>query len=179
MDDSDGTGHGSGQRHQHGHPPQIHSTEAAAEVLSALAERRGLPVSVEHAIGADVSSRRTAAGAFAVTDEDGSLPHEALVEIPATDGPDGTPATPRITVQLFEEGDAHLTLDGVTFHDLPREATPAFLEAVLDKRAHLRRTWYPPFCRLVVSLDDELSYKEVVPLGYGGLSRWLNSLRAP
>ncbi|NSC22655.1 hypothetical protein FM076_16340 [Streptomyces albus subsp. chlorinus] len=163
--------------HSH-HPPQIHSTEAAVRVLSALAERRGLPVAVEHAIGADESSRRTAAGAFAVTDEDGSLPHEALLEIPATDGPNGAPLTPRITVQLFEEGDAHITLDHVTFHDLPREATPAFLEAVFDRRAHLRRTWYPPFCRLVVALDDELSYKEVVPMAYGGLSRWLASLRS-
>ncbi len=147
-------------------------------VLSALAERRGLPVAVEHAIGADESSRRTAAGAFAVTDEDGSLPHEALLEIPATDGPDGAPFTPRIAVQLFEEGDAHITLDGVTFHDLPREATPAFLEAVFDRRAHLRTTWYPPFCRLVVTLDGELSYKEVVPMAYGGLSRWMSSLRS-
>ncbi|WP_229376267.1 hypothetical protein [Streptomyces spirodelae] len=162
-------------RHPHRLPPQIHSTESAVSVLTALAERRGLPVSVEHAIGADESSRRTAAGAFAVTDEDGSLPHEALLEIPATQGPDGAPFTPRITVQLFEEGDAHITLDGVIFHDLPREATPAFLEAVFDKRAHLRRTWYPPFCRLVVTLDDDLSYKEVVPVAYG-LSPWLNSL---
>ncbi len=116
--------------------------------------------------------------AFAVTDEDGSLPHEALLEIPATGStPDGGGAlTPKISVQLFEEGDAHITVDGVTFHDLPREATPAFLEALFDRRAHLKRTWYPPFCRLVVSLDDELSYKEVVPMAYGGLSRWLNSL---
>ncbi|MEU3190025.1 hypothetical protein ABZ686_05160 [Streptomyces sp. NPDC006992] len=167
----------------HTHPPhrtpELHSTESAVSVLCALAERRGLPVSVEHAIGADESSRRTAAGAFAVTDEDGSLPHEALLEIPATgstaDG-GGAPLTPKISVQLFEEGDAHITVDGVTFHDLPREATPAFLEAVFDRRAHLKRTWYPPFCRLVVSLDDELSYKEVVPMAYGGLSRWLNSL---
>ncbi|RCG14011.1 hypothetical protein DTL70_32785 [Streptomyces diacarni] len=160
------------------HLPPLPSTEAAVEVLSALAERRGLPVAVEHAIGADESSRRTAAGAFAVTDADGSLPHEALVEIPATDGPGGAPRTPRIAVQLFEEGDAHITVDGVTFHDLPRESAPAFLEAVFDGRAHLRTTWYPPFCRLVVTLDGELSYKEVVPLAYGGLSRWLNSLRS-
>lgn len=162
-------------RHPHRMPPQIHSTESTVSVLSALAERRGLPVSVEHAIGADESSRRTAAGAFAVTDEDGSLPHEALLEIPATESADGAPRTPKIVVQLFEEGDAHITIDGVTFHDLPREATPGFLEAVFDRRAHLKRTWYPPFCRLVVTLDDELSYKEVVPLAYG-LPRWLNSL---
>ncbi|MDI6411997.1 hypothetical protein ACH4LN_07285 [Streptomyces albus] len=167
--------HGNQPHHPH-HPPQIHSTEAAVAVLCALAERRGLPVTVEHAIGVDQSSRRTAAGAFAVTDEDGSLPHEALLEIPATDGPDGTPFTPHVTVQIFEEGDAHITLDQVTFHDLPREATPAFLEAVFDRRAHLHRTWYPPFCRLVVTLDDGLAYKEIVPMAYGGVSRWMSHL---
>lgn len=165
----------SGMDHMN-HHPQIHSTESAVSVLGALAERRGLRVRTEHAIGADESSRRTAAGAFAVTDEDGSLPHEALLEIEASDSPSGTPLTPKISVQLFEEGDAHITVDGVTFHDLPREATPAFLEAVFDRVARLKTTWYPPFCRLIVALPDDRTYKEIVPMAYGGLTPWMNTL---
>lgn len=154
------------------------STEAAVTALRGIADRFGLEMTVEHAIGADESSRRTAAGAFAVTDEDGSLPHEALVDIPATDHhPSGAPATPRIRVQLFEEGDAHVSVDGVTFHDLPRDAVPPFLEAVFDGRARLKLTWYPPFCRLIVALPGDRTYKEVVPMAYGGLSRWMNTRR--
>ncbi|GAA2064555.1 hypothetical protein GCM10009801_09270 [Streptomyces albiaxialis] len=153
-------------------PEAFPSTEAAVRAIRAVAERHGLPVTVEHAIGADESSRRTAAGAFAVTDEDGSLPHEAWLEIPATEGP----LTPHITVQVFEEGDAHLTLDGITFHDVPREQAPAFLETVLDGRARVKMTWWPPYCRLIVALPGDRTYKEVVPMVHGGLSRWMNAL---
>lgn len=156
--------------------PELPSTEAAVAALREVAERRGLEVSVEHAIGADESSRRSAAGAFSVTDEDGSLPHEALLEIPATDGPSGGPATPQITVQLFEEGDAHITVDGITFHDLPRSVTPAFLEAVLERRVRVKMTWYPPFCRLIVALPGDRTYKENISLVHGGLSRWMSAL---
>ncbi|MDJ1136151.1 hypothetical protein [Streptomyces iconiensis] len=150
------------------------STESAVTALCEITERHGLEMTVEHAIGADESSRRTGAGAFAVIDEDGSLPHEALVEIPATEHDSGVPATPKIKVQLFEEGDAHITVDGVTFHDLPRDSVPAFLEAVFDGRARVKLTWYPPFCRLIVALPGDRTYKEIVPMAYGGLSPWLN-----
>ncbi|NGO73644.1 hypothetical protein G5C65_36035 [Streptomyces sp. SB3404] len=152
--------------------PEMPSTESAVTAIRAVAERYGHQVTIEHAIGADESSRRTAAGAFAVTDEDGSLPHEALLEIPAAE----SPLSPEIAVQVFAEGDAHITLDGITFHDVPRERAPAFLETVFDGRARVKLTWYPPYCRLIVALPGDRTYKEVVPMAHGGLSRWMNTL---
>ena len=159
---------------------RLPSTEAAVGAVRDVAERYGLGhlVTVEHAIGADESSRRSGAGAFAVTDPDGSLPHEAWLEIAAAEKTGPPRLTPHITVQIFEEGDAHITLDGVTFHDVPREQAPAFLDAALGGRARLRTTWWPPYCRLIVALPGDRTYKEVVPMAHGGLSRWMNSLRA-
>ncbi len=56
------------------------TTEAAVTALRALADRYGREIEVIHDIGADQTSRRTAAGVGVTTDPDGALPHEAHVE---------------------------------------------------------------------------------------------------
>ncbi|MEU7163332.1 hypothetical protein AB0A70_01575 [Streptomyces morookaense] len=153
--------------HSAGLPP-FPSTEAAVTALRETADRHGREFLVEHAVGADQSARRTAAGAFAVTDEDGSLPHEALIELPGS---------PEIEIQVFSEGDSHITVEGITFHDVPTAHAPAFLDAVLARRARVKTTWYPPFARLIVPLPGDITYKEVVTMAHGaGMTRWLSSI---
>ncbi len=52
------------------------STEAAVTVLREIAAEYAREIEVSHDIGADQTSRRTAAGIGVTTDPDGSLPHE-------------------------------------------------------------------------------------------------------
>lgn len=56
------------------------STEAAVTALRALAGVHGREMVVTHDIGAERTSRRTAAGVGVTVDPDGSLPHEAHAE---------------------------------------------------------------------------------------------------
>ncbi|PHQ50887.1 hypothetical protein BLA24_17630 [Streptomyces cinnamoneus] len=134
--------------------------------LREVAGRYDRAFRADHAIGADQSARRTSAGAFAVTDEDGSLPHEVLVELPGR---------PEIEIQVFSEGDAKITVEGVEFHDVPAVHAPAFTEAVLSGLARVKTTWYPPFAQLIVPLPGDATYKEPVPWAHAGMSRWLSS----
>ncbi|WP_410177123.1 hypothetical protein [Streptomyces fungicidicus] len=59
------------------------STEAAVTALRALAGVHGREMVVTQGIGAERTSRATAAGVGVTVDPDGSLPHEAHVEVPA------------------------------------------------------------------------------------------------
>ncbi|MEW1748010.1 hypothetical protein ACIQU1_02385 [Streptomyces angustmyceticus] len=142
--------------------PHLPTTESAVAALRAIAAEYRLGLTVTDDIGADRTSRRTAAGAFAVLDADGSLPHEAFVEL------DGTPA---VTVQVFPEDDATITVEGVEFADVPRNAVPAFLRSVYGGLAHVRTRFFPPGQWLVVPLPGDETYKERI-FG-GGLSPWL------
>lgn len=56
------------------HPP---TTEAAVTAVRAIAAEYALAVEVTQELGADQTSRRTAAGVGVTTDPDDSLPHEA------------------------------------------------------------------------------------------------------
>ncbi|MEU3958523.1 hypothetical protein AB0F42_01545 [Streptomyces buecherae] len=145
---------------------RIDSTESAVAAVLAVAERYGRQASVEHSIGADQSGRRLAAGAFSVADPDGSLPHEAFIEIPGR---------PTVQIHTFSEGDANITLDTVEFTGVPREQAPAFLDAVFGGRAWIRTRLFPASQVLIVPLPGDVTYKEPV-LGTGNLTPWLNSI---
>ncbi|MFI0788961.1 hypothetical protein ACH4Q6_25580 [Streptomyces lydicus] len=142
--------------------PHLPTTESAVAAVRDLADAHGLEVTVTDDIGADRTSRRTAAGAFTVLDPDGSLPHEAFVEL------GGTPA---VTVQLFPEDDATITVDGVEFADVPRDAVPAFLHSVYGGLAHVTTRFFPPGQWLVVPLPGDETYRELI--FRGALSPWM------
>ncbi|GAA3908906.1 hypothetical protein GCM10022244_18670 [Streptomyces gulbargensis] len=145
--------------------PHLHlpSTEAAVTAVRAIAREHGREATVTDDIGADRTSRRTSAGAFTVLDPDGSLPHEAFVEL------GGSPA---VTVRLFPEDDALITVDGIEFWDVPRDAVPAFLRSVYDGLAHVKGRFFPPGWWLIVPLPGDETYKEPVP--GTSLTPWLN-----
>ncbi|GGW65614.1 hypothetical protein GCM10010340_49970 [Streptomyces griseoloalbus] len=82
-----------------------------------------MSMSVTDGIGADQTSRRTSAELFTVFDPGGSLPHEAFGE------PAGSPA---VSVRLFPEDGARITVEGMEFHDVPRDPVPGFLRSVHD-----------------------------------------------
>ncbi|MET9350858.1 hypothetical protein [Streptomyces termitum] len=145
-------------------PPHLPSTQAAVEAVRALAREFALEMTVTDDIGADQTSRRTSAGAFVVLDEDGSLPHEAFVELGGS---------PSVTVRLFPEDDALITVDGVDFHDVPRDAVPGFVRAVHTGLAHVKGRFFPPGQWLIVPVPGGATYKELVPLLT--LTPWLSS----
>ncbi|MEU5211466.1 hypothetical protein [Streptomyces sp. NPDC020742] len=142
--------------------PHLPTTEAAVAAVREVAHAHRLELTVTDDIGADRTSRRTAAGAFTVLDPDGSLPHEALVEL------GGSPA---VTVRLFPEDDALITVEGVEFADVSRDAVPAFLRSVYGGLAHVRTRFFPPGQWLVVPLPGDETYRE--PVLPAGLSPWL------
>lgn len=144
-----------------GHP-RLPSTESAVAAVREVASTYHLEMTVTDDIGADQTSRRTSAGAFAVLDADGSLPHEAFVEL------GGAPA---VTVQVFPEDDARITVDGVAFEDVPRDSLPEFLRSVYGGMAYVKGKAFPPGQWLVVPLPGDETYKELVPGAM--LSPWL------
>ncbi|MGW7001862.1 hypothetical protein ACWGCW_03260 [Streptomyces sp. NPDC054933] len=144
--------------------PQLPSTEAAVVAILETAAAHGREARVTHDIGADHSARRTAAGAFAVADPDGSLPHEAYVEIPGS---------PEVAIEVYSEGDVKIAIDGVEFHDIPRDSAPAFLTAVYTDRAFVKLTFLPPHQQLIVPLPGDETYKEVITRS--GFTPWLSA----
>ncbi|MFE6228240.1 hypothetical protein [Streptomyces sp. NPDC057854] len=144
--------------------PHLPSTQAAVTAVRALADEFRLEMTVSDDIGADQTSRRTSAGAFAVFDEDGSLPHEAYIELGGS---------PSLTVQLYPEDDARITVDGVEFADVPRDAVPGFVRAVHTGLAHVKGRFFPPGQWLVVPVPGGETYKELVPMLT--LTPWLSS----
>ncbi|MFF1484952.1 hypothetical protein ACIGZH_05220 [Streptomyces sp. NPDC058319] len=139
------------------------TTEAAVTACRDLAAAYAREIEVTHDIGADQTSRRSSAGVGVATDPDGSLPHEAFVEFGGL---------PRLTVQLYPEDDALITVEGVRFHDVPRDDVPAFLRSVLEGTAFVKARRFPPGYRLVVPLPGDRTYKELVPMI--GLTSWLS-----
>ncbi|WP_240138953.1 hypothetical protein [Streptomyces sp. MUM 178J] len=141
-----------------------HSTESAVAAITGIAEAHGRGLTVAHDIGADQTTRRTAADPFAVFDPDGSLPHEAYVEI------DGSPA---VIVHLYPapDDDATVTVDGVEFPDVPRDSVPAFLRSVYGGLASVKGRFFPPGQWLVVPLPGDAVYKE--PITSLTLTPWL------
>ncbi|MEW1772843.1 hypothetical protein [Streptomyces sp. NPDC086777] len=151
----------SGRREHGEHLP---TTEAAVAALHTIATEYGREIEVTHDIGADQTSRRSAAGFGVTTDPDGSLPHEAYAEFGGV---------PRVSVRLFPEGDARITVEGVDFHDVPRDDVPAFLHSVFGDLAHVRGRRFPPMASLVVPLPGDRTYRE--QLAAYLLTPWLSS----
>ncbi|WP_406861956.1 hypothetical protein ABZO31_16375 [Streptomyces sp. HUAS MG47] len=144
--------------------PHLPTTESAVTAIREIARSENRELTVTDDIGADRTSRRTSAGAFAVLDPDGSLPHEAFVEL------GGSPA---VSVQLYPEDDARITVDGVEFADVPRDSVPAFLRSVYEGLAHVKGRFWPAGWWLVVPLPGDETYKELVLAGT--LTPWLSS----
>ncbi|GAA3227248.1 hypothetical protein MTQ10_23390 [Streptomyces sp. XM83C] len=140
------------------------STEAAVTALRHLAGEYGREIEVSHDIGADQTSRRSAAGVGVVTDPDGSLPHEAYVEFGGV---------PRVSVRLYDEHDALITVEGVDCPDVDRDDVPAFLRALFQGHAWVRARRFPPGYFLVVPLPGDRTHKEYVPALT--LTPWLSS----
>ncbi|MEV8526376.1 MULTISPECIES: hypothetical protein [unclassified Streptomyces] len=133
--------------------PHLPTTEAAVTAIRTIADDYRLAMTVTDDIGADQTSRRTSAGVFATLDPDGSLPHEAFVELA------GSPA---VSVRVFPEGDAKITVDRVEFHDVPRDSVPAFLRSVYGGLAHTKGRFFPPGQWLIVPLPGDETYKELI-----------------
>ena len=133
--------------------PHLPSTMAAVEAIRAIAREYNVPMRVTDDIGADQTSRRITSGALGAADPDGSLPHEAYVEL------SGSPA---VTVQLFPEDDATIIVDDIEFSDIPRDHVPAFLRSIYTGLAYVEGKLFPPSLRLVVPLPGDQTYTEPV-----------------
>ncbi|WP_404962332.1 hypothetical protein [Streptomyces sp. 147326] len=143
--------------------PSLPTTASAVAAIRAIAAEYRLSMAVTDDIGADQTSRRTSAPLFAVVDPDGSLPHEAFVEL------GGSPA---VSVRIFPDDDATITVDGVEFHDVPRDSVPPFLMSVYGGLAFVKGRFFPPGYRLHVPLPGDETYKERI-LG-AALTPWLS-----
>ncbi|MEU9219994.1 hypothetical protein AB0D47_25985 [Streptomyces sp. NPDC048376] len=140
------------------------TTQSAVTALRAIAGEYALEIEVTDDIGADQTSRGTAAGVGVTTDADGSLPHEAFVEFGGV---------PRVSVRLFHEGDALITVENVEFPDVERDDVPAFLRSVFGGLAYVHGRRFPPGYRLIVPLPGDRAHKEHVSMLL--LTPWLSS----
>ncbi|MEU5139862.1 hypothetical protein [Streptomyces sp. NPDC021139] len=140
------------------------TTQSAVTALRALAGEYAVEIEVTDDIGADQTSRGTAAGVGVTTDADGSLPHEAFVEFGGV---------PRVSVRLFHEGDALITVENVEFPDVERDDVPAFLRSVFGGLAYVHGRRFPPGYRLIVPLPGDRAHKEHVSMLL--LTPWLSS----
>ncbi|MGW7104006.1 hypothetical protein [Streptomyces sp. NPDC054838] len=148
--------------------PSLPTTESAVTAVREIADAYRLTMTVVHDIGADQTSRRSSAELFKATDPDGTLPHEAFIDLA------GRPA---VSVRLFPEDDALITVDGVEFHDVPRDSVPAFLRSVYGGLAYVKARSFPPGYRLTIPLPaDETHHERVSALT---LTPWLASILRP
>ncbi|MFF4015601.1 hypothetical protein [Streptomyces sp. NPDC001843] len=143
-------------------PEHLSTTEAAVAACRAIADEYAREMEVTHDIGADQTSRRTAAGVGVTTDADGSLPHEAFVEFGGV---------PEVTVRLYPDDDALITVDGIECPDVLRDDVPAFLRSVFGGLAYVKARRFPRGYFLMVPLPRDRVHKEYVLLG---LSPWLS-----
>ncbi|MFD5855824.1 hypothetical protein [Streptomyces chartreusis] len=143
---------------------QFPTTESAVTALRTLAAEYGREIEVSHDIGADQTSRRSAAGVGITMDPDGSLPHEAYVDLGGS---------PQVSVRLFPEDDALITVEGVECSDVPRDDVPAFLRSLYDGLAHVKARRFPPGYFLIVPLPGDRTHREFMPMIT--LTPWLSS----
>ncbi|KOY55062.1 hypothetical protein [Streptomyces sp. XY332] len=136
-------------------PPHLPTTESAIRAIREIAQDYRLEMTVTDDIGADRTSRRTTADIGTTLDPDGSLPHEAFVDLEGT---------PTVSVRLFPENDANITVDHVEFLDVPRDSVPAFLRSVYGGLAYTKSRFFPPGLWLIVPLPGDTTHKELVTL---------------
>jgi hypothetical protein len=127
-----------------------------------IAQEYALEMAVTDNIGADQTSRRTSARAFTVLDPEGTLPHEAFIDL-------GGP--PAVSVRIFPEDDVKITVENVDFDDIPRDAVPAFLRSIYGGRAYVKSRPFFPGLWLIVPLPGDETYKELILRS--ALSPWL------
>ena len=139
------------------------TTEAAVTALRTIAAEYAREIEVTHDIGADQTSRRSAAGVGVTTDPDGSLPHEAFVEFGGL---------PRVSVRLYPDDDALIEVEGVECPDIPRDDVPAFLRSVFGGLAYVKARRFPPGRFLIVPLPGDRTHREYLPMI--NLSPWLS-----
>ncbi|MFE2041753.1 hypothetical protein ACFXAZ_12620 [Streptomyces sp. NPDC059477] len=139
------------------------TTEAAVTALRAIAAEYAREIQVSHDIGADQTSRRSASGVGVTTDPDGSLPHEAYAEFGGS---------PVVDVRLFPDDDALIKVEGVEFHDIPRDEVPGFLRSVFGGLAYVKGRFFPPGYFLIVPLPGDRTYKQAVTMI--SLTPWLS-----
>ncbi|MBO4253349.1 hypothetical protein [Streptomyces griseorubiginosus] len=139
------------------------TTQAAVNALRAIAAEYGREIEVSHDIGADQTSRRTAAGIGVTTDPDGSLPHDAYAEFGGL---------PRVSVRLYPDDDALIEVEGVQCPDVARDDVPAFLRSLFADRAHVKSRRFPPGHFLIVPLPGDRTHREYVPML--SLTPWLS-----
>ncbi|KOU62586.1 hypothetical protein ADK57_24500 [Streptomyces sp. MMG1533] len=139
------------------------TTEAAVTALRIIAAEYAREIEVTHDVGADQTSRRSAAGVGVTTDADGSLPHEAFVEFGGL---------PRVSVRLYPEDDALIEVEGIQCPDVARDDVPAFLRSVFGDLAHVRGRRFPPGYFLIVPLTGDRTHREYMPMI--NLSPWLS-----
>ncbi|MFG2789059.1 hypothetical protein [Streptomyces sp. NPDC048419] len=140
------------------------TTESAVTALRALADEYAREIEVAHDIGADQTSRRSAAGVGVTADPDGSLPHEAHVEFGGL---------PRVSVRLYPDDDALITVEGVECPDVDRDDVPAFVRSLFEDRAFVKARRFPPAYFLIVPLPRDRTHKEYLPMI--GLGPWLSA----
>ncbi|MGI5456210.1 hypothetical protein ACQEWB_24190 [Streptomyces sp. CA-249302] len=140
------------------------STEAAVTALRELAAEYARVVEVSHEIGADRTSRRTAAGVGVTTDPDGTLPHEAYLEFGGL---------PRVSVRLYPDDDALITVEGVECPDIDRDDVPAFVRSLFDDRAFVKARRFPSARTLIVPLPGDRTHREHLTQLH--LTPWLSS----
>jgi hypothetical protein len=133
--------------------PHLPTTMAVVEAIRGIARDYGVAMTVTDDIGADQTSRRITVGALGAQDPDGSLPHEAYVELSGS---------PVVTVQIFPEDDATIVVEDVEFSDIPRDDVPAFLRSIYGGLAYVEGKPFPPSLRLVVPLPGDETYAEPV-----------------
>ncbi|MCH5672664.1 hypothetical protein [Streptomyces gilvus] len=131
------------------------TTQAAVNALCAIAAEYAREIEVSHDIGADQTSRRTAAGIGVTTDPDGSLPHEAYAEFGGL---------PRVSVRLYPDDDALIEVEGVQCPDIARDDVPAFLRSLFDDLAHVKSRRFPPGYFLIVPLPGDRTHREYLPM---------------
>ncbi|WP_406420957.1 hypothetical protein [Streptomyces sp. NBC_00842] len=108
--------------------PHFAGTETNVLAIREIAHAFDPEVRATNDIGADQVSRRTSAGAFVITDADGSLPHRVFVELigPGHQGP------------VFPDDDAKITIEDVEFPDIPRAPVPDLLRSVHVGMTHVK-----------------------------------------
>ncbi|WP_371670341.1 hypothetical protein OG985_23570 [Streptomyces sp. NBC_00289] len=139
------------------------TTEAAVTALREIAAEYSREIEITHDIGADQTSRRSAAGVGVTADPDGSLPHEAYAEFGGL---------PRVSVRLYPEDDALISVEGVECPDIPRDDVPAFLRSVFGGLAYVKARRFPPGRTLIVPLPGDRTYREYLPMIH--LTPWLS-----
>lgn len=80
---------------------------------------------------------------------------------------------PRVSVRLYPDDDALITVEGVECPDVDRDDVPAFVRSLFDDRAFVKGRRFPPGYFLIVPLPQDRTHRVYLPMV--GLGPWLSS----